>query len=210
VELVPERLRTEPRETTALHVQGQFVPLSQWESSPLNPHPDALRKLPPLELDGWQSPANVALDVPVASRLRELGLNDETIRLANQFSSYGTNLWQSSLLQLCHVFSFSRVSAQISQGRRGALSVRGGNQRMPEAMAGAVRGNILLGRAVGGIRMSSDGVEVRCDDGSLHRAICASVGGAPRAQRIDALCSSSQLRTSATAGRCSAVGSHSR
>ncbi len=184
VDMVPERLRTEPRDNTALHVRGEFVPLSQWETSARNPHPEALRKLPPwqvifsflngklppLELDGWQSPANAAFDVPVAVYLRDLGLNDETIRLADKFSSYGTNLWQSSLLQLCHVFAFGRVSAQIGKGRGGPMSVKGGNQRMPEAMAGAVKGNVLLGRAVAGIRLGADDVEVRCADGSVHRA----------------------------------------
>lgn len=183
VELVPERARTEPRENSALHVRGQFVTMSDWPDSPLNPHPEALRKLgpwqvifgflsgkvPEMELDGWQAPQWAHLDVPVAQYLREQGLNDETLRLANHFSSYGTNLWQSSLLQLCHVFTFARKSAQLSAGR-GAMSVRGGNQRMPEAMARALRGDVLLDRHVAGIRLESDGVEVRCTDGSRHRA----------------------------------------
>ncbi len=183
VELVPERQRTEPRENSALHVRGQFVTMSDWPDSPLNPHPEALRKLgpwqvifgflsgkvPEMELDGWQAPQWAHLDVPVAQYLREQGLNDETLRLANHFSSYGTNLWQSSLLQLCHVFTFARKSAQLSAGR-GAMSVRGGNQRMPEAMARALRGDVLLDRHVAGIRLESDGVEVRCADGSRHRA----------------------------------------
>ncbi len=184
VRMVPERLRTEPRENIALHVRGEFIPLPQWESHRLNPHPPALRKLgpwqvifgflndqlPQMELDGWQSDARLDLDVPVAGYLRGLGLDDETIRLADKFSSYGTNLWQSSLLQLCHVFAFARVSARIGEGRGGLMSVEGGNQRMPEAMARAVKGDVLLGRAVEGLHLRDDGVEVRCADGSLHRA----------------------------------------
>ncbi|MCU0758077.1 MAG: FAD-dependent oxidoreductase [Steroidobacteraceae bacterium] len=184
VRLVPERLRTEPRDDSALHLHGQFIPLTEWENHPLNPHPPALRKLgpwqvifgflngklPELELDAWQSAARADLDVPVASFLRGLGLDDETIRLADKFSSYGTNLWQSSLLQLCHVFAFARVSARIGQGRGGPMSVEGGNQRMPEAMANALRGDVLLGRAVEGVRLDENGVEARCADGSMHRA----------------------------------------
>ncbi|MFM8585165.1 MAG: flavin monoamine oxidase family protein [Gammaproteobacteria bacterium] len=183
VELVPERLRTEPRENSALHVRGQFITMADWPESPFNPHPDALRKLgpwqvifgflsgkvPPMELDGWQASQWAHLDVPVAQYLREQGLNDETLRLANQFSSYGTNLWQSSLLQLCHVFTFARKSIELSAGR-GSMSVKGGNQRMPEAMARALKGDVLLGRPVAGIRLDADGVEVRCSDGSRHRA----------------------------------------
>jgi len=183
VELVPERLRTEPRQNSALHVRGQFIPLTDWENSALNPHPEALRKLgpwqiifgflsqklPEMELDQWQSPQFASLDVSIASYLRDQGLNDETIRLADKFSSYGTNLHQTSLLQLCHVFTFARKSALIGRGR-GALSVKGGNQRMPEAMANAVAGDVLLGRHVAGISMDADGVTARCVDGSLHKA----------------------------------------
>lgn len=183
VDLVPERLRTEPRENSALHIRGQFISMTDWPQSPLNPHPEALRQLgpwqvifgflssrvPQMELDGWQSPQWAHLDVPVAQYLREQGLNDETLRLANHFSSYGTNIWQSSLLQLCHVFTFARKSAELAAGR-GTMSVKGGNQRMPEAMARALRGDVLLGRPVAGVRMDTNGVEVHCADGSRHRA----------------------------------------
>lgn len=183
VRLVPERLRTEPRDGSALHIKGQFIPLDRWESHPLNPHPDGLRhltpwriifdflnaRMPELALEQWQSPAHAQLDVPVAAYLAAQGLNDETIRLVDKFSSYGTNLWQTSLLQFAHVFSFGRVSMQLGQGRR-AMSVEGGNQRMPEAMARAVKGDIMMNRHVAAVRMDRGGVEVRCVDGSRHHS----------------------------------------
>ncbi len=182
LQLVAERQRTEPRENSALHVRGTFIPLAEWENHPFNPHPQHLRKLgpwqiifgflsdkvPQMELEQWQSPEFQQLDVPVASFLAANGLNDETIRLADKFSSYGTNFWQSSLLQLCHVFSFGRKSLQLSRGR-GAMSVQGGNQRLPEAMAQAVRSDVLLDRHVDAVMMDDAGVEVRCRDGSVHR-----------------------------------------
>jgi len=183
VDMVPERLRTEPRENTALHIHDEFVRLADWPQHRLNPHPDELRALTPwqiifsflnsrvpqLELDGWQLPSNSYLDVPIASYLFEQGLNDETIRLADKFSSYGTNLWQTSLLQLCHVFTFGRVSLAIGAGR-GAMSVKGGNQRMPEAMANAVKGDVLQRRAVQAVSVGGDSIEARCADGSRHVA----------------------------------------
>jgi monoamine oxidase len=183
VELVPERTRTEPRNNSALHIRDRFIPMREWPNSPLNPHPEALRQLgpwqvifgflsgrvPEMELEGWQSPQWTHLDVPVARYLRDQGLNDETLRLANHFSSYGTNLSQSSLLQLCHVFTFARKSLELAGGR-GAMSVKGGNQRMPEAMARAVKGDLLLARPITSVAMNADGVEIRCADGSRHRA----------------------------------------
>ena len=106
--------------------------------------------------------------MPVAGYLSSNGLNDETLRLADKFVSYGTTLWQTSLLQLCHVFAFGRTSLAMAQGRA-SMSVRGGNQRMPEAMAAAVHGDVLRGRHVAAIRLAQDGVQVRCFDGSVHR-----------------------------------------
>ena len=183
VDLVPERLRTEPRENTALHIRDQFIRLDDWPNHRFNPHPDELRDLTPwqiifsflnsrvpqMELDGWQQPTNAYLDVPIAGYLRDQGLNDEAIRLADKFSSCGTNLWQTSLLQLCHVFTFARVSMAIGAGR-GAMSVKGGNQRMPEAMAKAVKGDILQGRAVAAVRVDGEEIEAQCTDGSRHVA----------------------------------------
>lgn len=183
VRMVPERLRTEPRQGILLHINGDFIPLDKWESHSSNPHPDELRKLTPWEtifsflnarmpkvgLDQWQSSEYTHLDIPVAGYLASQGLNDETIRLADKFSSYGTNLWQTSLLHFAHVFSFFRLSMQFANGRS-PMSVEGGNQRMPEAMAEALRGDILTSRHVAAVRMSRDGVEVRCLDGSRHHS----------------------------------------
>lgn len=183
VSLVPERLRTEPRERSSLHINGKFIPLDKWETHPSNPHPEGLRKLTPwqiiftflssrlpeIELDEWQSAKYAHLDVPVADYLASQGLNAETIRLADKFSSYGTNLWQSSLLQFAHVFSFFRISTQLAHGKS-PMSVEGGNQRMPEAMAGALKGDVLTGRHVAAVHMDDQGVEVRCLDGTRHRS----------------------------------------
>ena len=183
VGLVPERLRTEPRNDTALHIRDEFIRLDDWPSHRFNPNPEGLRALTPwqiifsflnsrvpqLELDGWQHPSNAHLDVPIAAYLRDQGLSDEAIRLADKFSSYGTNLWHTSLLQLCHVFAFSRVSMSIGAGRS-SMSVKGGNQRMPEAMANAVKGDILQGRAVAAVHVNGEQIEARCDDGSRHIA----------------------------------------
>lgn len=183
IDLVPERLRTEPRDNTALHIRDEFIRLRDWPNHRFNPLPDNLKNLTPwqiifsflnsrvpqMDLDGWQQAANAHLDVPIARYLHDQGLNDETIRLADHFSSYGTNLWETSLLQLCSVFAFSRVSMAIGAGR-GSMSIKGGNQRLPEAMAKAVKGDVLQGRAVAAVRVDGDGIEARCTDGSRHVA----------------------------------------
>ena len=45
-----------------------------------------------------------------------------------------------------------------------------GNQSVPEAMAASLGGDLLLERRVTAIRDTGSGVEVHCEDGSLHRA----------------------------------------
>ena len=181
VPLAPERLRTEPKEWSSLHINDQFIPLDKWAAHPSNPHPEGFRhltpwqiiftflnsKLPEMELGEWQSAKFAHLDVPVAGYLTAQGLNPEAIRLADKFSSYGTNLWQTSLLHFAHVFSFGRVSMQLAQGKL-PMSIEGGNQRMPEAMAGALKGNVLTGRHAVAVHMDHRGVEVRCLDGTRH------------------------------------------
>ena len=183
IPMVPERRRTEPRGDTLLHIGGEFIPLSGWVKHPRNPHPEALRaytpweivfgflseRLPALGPGEWRAPEYAHLDVPIATYLAAHGLNDDSIRLADKFSSYGTNFWQSSLLQLAHVFSFGRLSAEIADGRA-AMSVQGGNQRMPEAMARAIRGDVITSKQVEGVDLHPDAVDVHCTDGSRHRA----------------------------------------
>ncbi len=214
VKMVPERPRTEPRDGTMLHIRGEFIRLEDWPSHRFNPYPDELKRLnpwqvlfnhlpktlPDIELDAWQSGAYANLDIAIADHMRGLGLNDETIRLTDKFASYGTNLYQTSLLQLCHVFAFSRTSAKLSQGR-GAMSIVGGNQRIPEAMAGAVKGDLLQGRQVDAIASAAEGVEVRCRDGSRHRArfvVCSMPFSALRLVAIEAPLRGAQTEAVAT------------
>ncbi len=175
---------SESREEQSWHISDQFIPPGKWAAHPSNPQPEEFRhlgpwmflfsflnsKLPEIELDGWQSAKYAQLDVPVADYLATHGLNPEAIRLADKFSSYGTNLWQTSLLHFAHIFSFGRVTAQLAQGKPSTTRIEGGSQRMPEAMAGALKGNVLTGRHVVAVHMDHRGVEVRCLDGTLHRS----------------------------------------
>jgi monoamine oxidase len=201
VKMAPERPRTEPRDGTMLHIRGEFIALKDWPAHRFNPYPPELRQLnpwqilfnhlpktvPEIALDSWQSPAHAALDIPIAKHMQAIGLNDETLRLTDKFASYGTNLWQTSLLHLCHVFAFSRVSMQLGQGR-GAMSIAGGNQRIPEAMARALKGDLLQQRQVAAIEMDAQGAAVRCLDGSRHRArfvVCSLPFSALRLISID-------------------------
>ncbi len=64
-----------------------------------------------------------------------------------------------------------RNAQRRRDGKKGALvSTVGGNQRLAEAMAGAVQGQLLTGKPVTAIRSLDDRVDVECADGSVHGA----------------------------------------
>lgn len=165
-----------------LWLNGKRLTREEWARSPLNPFPDALKASMPGEVVGrlvaqhsrladfstWNDPANTALDISLHAFLKAQGLSDAAIRLANDLSPYyGQNAFEMS--QLMMEFNDGFIKTQMAAGKR-SLAVKGGNYNLPLAMARLIKGDVLLGREVVAIDSHPDGVEVRCADGSVHRA----------------------------------------
>ncbi|HEY1127782.1 MAG TPA: NAD(P)/FAD-dependent oxidoreductase [Roseateles sp.] len=167
-------------------VGGQRIGAAEWASSALNPLPAAVRAMPPdrallglggasslAQLSDWREAEARAQDVPVLARLRELGINEAAQALLAANNSYGTSLADTSLLTLHYVQS---NLAEVRKIPGPLQNVRGGNQRLPEAMAAALKGPVLRGRRVVAVDTAANGASVRCADGSQHHArhvICA-------------------------------------
>lgn len=184
-----ERSATSPLlkpERMVYDIGGRRVPASDWAGSALNPLPSPVRALPPdralLRLGGasplsqlgdWRESGATEHDVPVLERLRAQGLSDEALRLLAANNSYGQTLDETALLTLFYVQSNLGEIMKIP----GPLqNVKGGNQRLPEAMAAALKGQVLRGQRVTAVDSAARGVRVRCADGSLHEArhvVCA-------------------------------------
>lgn len=162
--------------TMLIHVNGVGVPMDQWASSPSNTTvgpergmpPQALlgfyttKNLPLQDFDDWISPEFAALDIPLDQYLKQQGASDEAIRLMNVASNC-TDLSTSSALWAL------RNAQRRRDGKKGAIvSTVGGNQRLAESMAAAIRGPILTDRPVTAIRSLDDRVDVECTDGSIH------------------------------------------
>ncbi|MET0246393.1 MAG: FAD-dependent oxidoreductase [Sphingomonas sp.] len=161
---------------------GKRLTREEWARSPLNPFPDALKGNLPGEVVGkliaqhnrladfstWNDPANTALDISLNAFLKAQGLSDAAIRLANDLSPY---YGQSSfdVAQLMMEFNDGFIKTQMAAGKR-TLAVRGGNLNLPIGMAKLIKGDVLLGKEVVAIDSQAAGVEVRCLDGSVHRA----------------------------------------
>ena len=167
-------------ERLVLHLQGQRRTLAAWATASDNPMPETFRALPPDRALGrligptslktvtaWRNAAHAALDVPADAALRERGLSDAALRLLDASNPYGDTLEQTSLLNLHYV---QANIAEIVKTPGPVQNVIGGNQRLPEAMARGLKGGVLTGRRVVAVTSTAQAVDVRCADGSVHRA----------------------------------------
>ena len=163
-----------------MFIQGRRISRAAWAASADNPLPEAVRALPPdralsrlvgasplRALADWRDPAHAALDVPLGADLRARGLSAAALHLLDVNNAYGDTLDETSLLNMHYVQS---NLTEIMKTPGPVLNIAGGNQRLPEAMARALRGDVLLGRRAVEIDAGPQGVAVRCADGSRHRA----------------------------------------
>ena len=177
-------------------IQGRRTTRSAWAASPDNPLPPAVRALAPdralgrlvgasplasnplsssplATITAWREPAHAGLDVPALGELRAQGLGDAALQLLAVNNSYGDTLAETSWLNLVGV---QRNVTELMKTPGPIFNVVGGNQRLPEAMARALRGDVLLNRRAVAVDSHAAGVSVTCDDGSRHRArraVCA-------------------------------------
>lgn len=172
-----------------LALGGRVISRKDWPNHPLNAMPEGARnEFPgrryfekvvdqhnPLPSAGdWIEPASRKFDGPVYAFLKDLGWSDAAIEL-----NYNTNIGRGTTAHDCSILTwyFRRAWDKIQTDIESvALKVKGGNQSLPEAMAGTLGDAVLVDRPVVGIRSDATGIEARCGDGSAHRArylICA-------------------------------------
>jgi monoamine oxidase len=171
-----------------LVLDGKPVSRKEWPDSPRNPFPPALREMMPWQyvptltsqenplqsIEVWYAPANAPLDVSMRDFLRAQGATDEIIRLAyDTIPTYGMNARDVSALMMAYVSAFTKLQKNV---RPVMLQARGGNQRLPEAMARQLRSEIRFSRRVVAVQQEADRVTVRTKDGDRYQAkavICA-------------------------------------
>lgn len=149
-----------------LHINGQTLRAEDWVTSPANRLEGAERTAPPFALAGFYGRAIPALkspeswlDAPAAhdisydEALRQAGASAEARRLIDA-NMNGNALAGISALSLARAVALRRA------GPGPTLTVRGGSQRLPEAMAAALKGDVRLGESVRAIRASASGAEV--------------------------------------------------
>ncbi len=158
------------------HVRGRTVSAADWAASPANQTAAAERAVLPLALarhygralPGLAGPAawadaDPALDVSYGEALRRAGASAEAIRLIDA-NFNGNSVDGMSAL------SIARTMAVYRAGPGPIATVRGGSQRLAEAMAAALAGRVGLGMQVRGIEEEAGRVRVMTDQGSLIAA----------------------------------------
>ena len=184
VTLTPIVTRPDKSGPMAIDLGGQTMAAKAWATSPLNPFPEgplraippyavgmaALRSLPsPFESVGdWREPEFAAKDISVAEYLTAAGWTPEQLRLAFATNpGYANSASDLSLLMMWHLLENMRL---MSPGTAPIVHAVGGNMRIPQAMAGALKNDVRFGQQVIGVRSDSTGVEAVTADGSVHRA----------------------------------------
>ncbi|MEO9599443.1 NAD(P)/FAD-dependent oxidoreductase [Parasphingorhabdus sp.] len=182
VELVEVGHRYRYGQPTGLYFKGQHLSREEWTRHPENPFPASLKSVMPAELafallgknspiddwTKWSDPANAKLDTSFAEFLAQQGLNAEAIRLSYDLAPYhGRDSHDVSTLMMS--FNSGFVQNQMAAGLE-SFAAKGGNAKLPEAMAAQLKGDVILGKPVAAIEQNAGGATVTCRDGSRFQA----------------------------------------
>jgi monoamine oxidase len=179
------------------------------------------RHMPFKDLENWYDPQHGQHDISVHQFLTSHGASEAMIRLGYDTNiAYGTTSHDVSLLMQAFtdhwqavnrgaIMGFSRTGAANAQGvatpaappaasMDGVLigMIKDGNERLTQAMAQRLKGDLLQGKRVVAIDTSATGGTVRCADGSSYRAkavVCTMPFSTLRHVAIDPLPPARQL-----------------
>lgn len=179
----------DPGKSVVLNVRGENIPLAKWSTNALNPLPEPYRSVLPAAVP-WQfyikdnplrstadfvAPEFAAHDISVYQYLKRKGFEDRSIELmANTNQGYGDvqNSHGLSMLFMYNIVSFTEANsfAAKAAGVNDEFSAKGGNMRVPEAMARNVKTDIRFNQTVVGIRNEKQHAEVHLVDGQILKA----------------------------------------
>jgi len=168
-----------------LALDGEIIRQDEWSTHPANDFPQRDREhLPwnyhrvltmrdnPLEGPGdWLDARHAALDVSAHDWFRSLGLSERAIALAYGLNvSFGRDARDVSALLLLFRGAFSKQQRALISSESIGFTARGGVQRIPDAMAGALANGVELDHAVTAIALESDRAVVACANGRRFSA----------------------------------------
>lgn len=201
IDLVDVRSRTEFQAAdTLISLRGESIPTSAWEAHPRNPYTGDLRAKPPWtvsfsalrpfnplpEAAAWRDPAFASHDISVAKLLTEKGWSTDALDLAfGTNPSYANSAHDLSAMMWFHIFKNAEL---MSAAGPGTFAIKGGNQRLPDAMARALGDRVRFNTPVRRIADDGSSVTVTAASGQRWRAkklIVAVPASALRLVQID-------------------------
>lgn len=181
----------------------QIIRQAEWPEHPANPFPEPDRALMPWNYhrvltmrenplaapEDWLKPEHAALDISMHEWMRNRGLSDAAIKIGYGINtSFGADAHDVSALLLLFRAAFSKAQRRLApQGSLG-YTVEHGVQRIPEAMAAALRREVSFERPVAALTENGGRVRVTCTDGSAATAahvVCSVPFGVLRRIAID-------------------------
>ncbi len=180
VDSMSMRPRTEnTQDHTILNIQNTNINIKDWESHKANPFPEHFRKVLPWQfefnalvdhnrlqrVEDFLDPANAKFDISVYDFLSRQGFDPRSIQLgAGTNLGHGNSPHEISVLMWFNILAF--VNSSVGNGSsKSSLAAFGGNQRIPEHMAQALKGDVRLNAKVIGIRNEKEKVTAMLADG---------------------------------------------
>jgi len=189
VEMEDARPRTDPRKGELMyHVRGSAIKVEDWPEHPLNPFTQKKFRdtklssfqfsiygdnpLPVGDMEAWQNGKYGAHDISVHDFLVKSGVSPQAIELGvGTNMSYGSNPHDLSMLMGYQSGNMVKTLYAGENGFSGqAMGAVGGNQRVPEAIAGGLKSDIIMEQHIRAIRSNTDGVEVITKSGKSFKA----------------------------------------
>jgi monoamine oxidase len=161
------------------HIGGRLFLQKDWEAAPENTLPAALKKAPPgmalarlaasdnplSDVMAWRDGAHQSRDISAEAFLTAKGLDAKARGLAdvglnaNALNTYSMlNIWRTLTL-----FALDRELG-------GIIVARDGTQRIPEAMAASLKGDVRVNAPVVQVQSTHRGAVLRLADGAQIRA----------------------------------------
>jgi len=165
-------------------IDDKVVTMDEWPDHPKNPLPQDHRDDTPwgyyarfmrengpfIQPDDWLDPKFANLDISFDDWMLSKGATEEIIDMCcNHKWEYNNSTHDVSALVVMFEYLWGR-QVFAPGGVRSSFVCKGGNQRMPEIMAGKLNRDVHYDREVVAIRSNKDDAEIYCADGTIYRA----------------------------------------
>ncbi len=181
----------------------EIIRRADWPDHPSNPFPDddkallpwtyhrvlTMRENPLVSPEDWLDPRHSALDVSMYEWMRGLGLSDAVIKIGYGINTtFGADAHDVSTLLMLFRAAFSKAQRALAPKDILGYTAEHGVERIPQAMAGALKGDIRFSSAAATIDSRADAVTVQLTDGShvaAKRCVCSVPFGVLRQIKVD-------------------------